>query len=556
MRTFAEMEPDTAEKISFSLTEIPYADTGQFSRIVTDYLSEDEKLKPFYGRFPHPENFGAQIDEKRAHFPHRKALAEALRAQYAGAGLKCRAVDVLEEAQAYTVTTGHQVCLFTGPVYFIYKIITAVKTCRELALKYPSARFVPVFWMATEDHDFAEANHFRLRSARFEWESGQGGAVGRMSADGLEEVAARLEAALGTGYSAGALVRLFREAYLGHADIAGATRFLVHALFGKYGVICVDGDDPALKSLAVPAFRRELFEGIAAPAKEETDAALAEHYGTQAHARDINLFYLADGLRERIVRSDSGRFRVLNTDLEFADADIEKLLEEHPERFSPNVILRPLYQEIILPNLAYIGGGGELAYWFQLKGVFRAFEIPFPILMLRNSVLIIDAETRELAEKLGLEDDAVFAKAETVETRLLRRESSAVLNLDKERDRLDAVFEDIRNRLGAIDFTLERSVDSGHARTERIVKNLEKKMLRAERKKQEVLLDRYARWRERLFPGSALQERSLNMAEFYLPYGPDFIAALAEKLNPFNFKFSLVHAGKGADAVKGAEEAV
>lgn len=544
MRTFAEMEPHTAEKTSFALTEIPYADTGQFSRIITDYLRRDEKLRPFYGRFPAPDQFGAQSEEKGKHYPHRKALTAALRAQYAAAGLKCPALDALEEANTFTVTTGHQVCLFTGPVYFIYKIITAVKTCRILSETYPSARFVPVFWMATEDHDFEEANHFAMRSGRFEWESGQGGAVGRMRPEGMEELALSLEQNLGTGYNAGALVRLFREAYLGHDTVAAATRYLVHSLFGKYGVICADGDDPALKALAAPAFRRELFEGLAEKAVNETDPALARHYGTQAHAREINLFYLDEGLRERIVRGEDGRFRVLNTDLDFAPDEIENLLRDHPERFSPNVILRPLYQEIILPNLAYVGGGGELAYWFQLKGVFGAFDIPFPILMLRNSVLIVDAETRDLAGKLGLDDTAVFAEADLTETRLLRRESSAVLNLDDERDRLDAVFEDIRKRLGNIDFTLERSVGSAHARTERVVKNLEKKMLRAERKRQEVLLDRFARWRERLFPGGALQERTLNMAEFYLPYGPDFIAGLTEALDPFSFQFSLVHAAK------------
>lgn len=538
------METDTAEKSRFQLTEIPYADTGQFSRIVTDYLRRDEKLKPFYGRFPAPDQFGPQSEEKGKHYPHRQALTAALRAQYAAAGLKCPALDTLEGEQTFTVTTGHQVCLFTGPVYFIYKIITAVKTCRILSEKYPAARFVPVFWMATEDHDFAEANHFVLRSGRFEWESGQGGAVGRMHTEGFEELALRLEQTLGTGYNAGALVKLFREAYLRHDTIAAATRFLVHSLFGKYGVVCADGDDPALKSLAVPAFRKELFEGLAAKAISETDPALARHYGTQAHAREINLFYLDEGLRERIVRGEDGRFRVLNTDLVFTEVEIEDLLRDHPERFSPNVILRPLYQEIILPNLAYVGGGGELAYWFQLKGVFGAFDTVFPILMLRNSVLIVDAEARDLAEKLGLDDKAVFADADTVENELLRRESSAVLNLDAERDRLDAVFDEIHKRLGAIDYTLERSVGSAHARTERVVKNLEKKMLRAERKRQEVLLDRYARWRERLFPGGALQERTLNMTEFYLPFGPDFTEGLTELLDPFRFQFSLVHALK------------
>lgn len=539
------MEPKTADKTTFAVSKFSYRDAGFLSPLIIDYLAAEDRLKPFFNRFPLIENFSDQVEEKKKNYHHREALHAALKKQYSAAGLKVEAIDYLASENCFTVTTGHQVCLFTGPVYFFYKIISAIKSCRLLQEQHPDLNFVPVFWMATEDHDFDEANHFRLRSAKFDWESGRGGAVGRMPTEGLEEVAEALRETLGTGWNATELVQLFEKSYLNHDNITDATRFLVHSLFGEYGVVCVDGDDPDLKALAEGCFRKELHDSTARTAVENADIELSEHYNAQAHAREINLFYLDDQLRERIVRSAKSGFEVVNTDLCFSAQEMDALLKEHPERFSPNVILRPLYQELILPNLAYIGGGGELAYWFQLKGVFDAFGVTFPMLMLRNSVVMIESETREMMNQLGLSESDIFKPAADIEEALLKRESADTLQLDSARDQMEKVFSEVRHRLSKIDATLGKSVDSGHARVERIVDNLEKKMLRAERRKQEVLLNRLYKWRDMLFPQGSLQERNLNMAVFYMPYGKSFISELVDKLDPFDFSCSLVYAGKG-----------
>jgi bacillithiol biosynthesis cysteine-adding enzyme BshC len=394
--------------------------------------------------------------------------------------------------------------------------------------------------MATEDHDFEEANHFFLPDGKISWESGQGGAVGRMTPEGMEELAAELREKLGIGYHSGALLALFEKAYLKHNSIADATRFLVHKLFGHLGVIAVDGDDPALKSLAAPVFKQELLEGISSSEVEKTNESLSAHYDLQVHTRDINLFYLDNQLRERIVRREDGRFEVLHTRLQFSEAEMLDLLEKHPERFSPNVILRGLYQEIILPNLAYIGGGGELAYWFQLKGVFTAFKVPFPILMLRNSLMFVSRQANELMQSLELTDMDLFVPVLELENRLVNQHSEHVLNLDASHDKLEQVFLDIETKLREIDQTLERSVRSGYARTERIVKNLEKKMLRAERRKLDTLLGRLQKLRESLFPRDGLQERNMNFVVLYEAMGPEFIEKLLPLVDPFDAKFAVV----------------
>lgn len=544
MPIFAAMNPETSAKACFRAVQVPFRQTGYFSDLVLDYLDGNEKLQSFYGYLPRIENFSDQIAAKASHYKHREALVAALKSQYALAGMKSAPVDALASPEAYTITTGHQVCLFTGPVYFIYKIASAIKTCQMLSERHPNKQFVPVFWMATEDHDLAEANHFHLKDGKHHWDTDQQGAVGRMRTEGLESIAEDLVEALGLGYHAAELQQLFERAYLKHDTIAAATRHLVHALFSKYGVICVDGDDPALKALAIPAFRKELFEQVSEPAVNATNARLSAHYRTQAHPRDINLFYLSEQSRERIVRNEDGHFEVLNTSFKFDENQMEAELTTHPERFSPNVILRPLYQEIILPNLAYIGGGGELAYWFQLKDMFEVFDVPFPILMLRNSALVVDTDGQKRMKQLGLGLEDVFTKPGDLETRLIKRESPDDMELSDSRKTLNAEFQKLETRLGEMDQTLMKSVRSAQAKAERLLHNLEKKMLRAERKKQETLLNRFHAWHEGLFPGASLQERKMNFAVFYLPYGPAFIDCLIAEFDPFEDGFSLLLEGE------------
>lgn len=535
------MDPDTATTFQFFTSHLPYRDTGYFSQIVTDYLSGAEEVKEFFHRPPELGHFGDQIKEKAANYTHRAALVEALKSQYAAAGIKCPAVDFLSSPDAFTITTGHQVSLFSGPVYVFYKIISAINACRQLGEKYPANRFVPVFWMATEDHDFEEANHFNLVRHRLEWESGQGGAVGRMHPEGLDEVSEQLKQVLGLGYNAAELSRLFEKAYLGHSTIADATRYLMDTLFGKYGLVCIDGDDAALKGLAVEAFREEIFHQKALPAVERTNSKLESRYAVQAHPREINLFYLDKQLRERIVRKADDRFEVLHTGLSFSKEEMEEMLVKDPARFSPNVILRPLYQETILPNLAYIGGGGELAYWFQLKEMFDAFGVTFPVLMLRNSVLMVDGKSRGRMEDLGISASEIFTPLHETEKKVLKQASAETLNLDLMRTAVKAAFDEAESQLGRIDVTLERSVRSGYARTERIINNLEKKMLRAEKRKQEVLLNRLHTWHGNLFPNGGLQERTVNFAVFFQLYGPSFTDALLEHLDPFDPRFTLIY---------------
>jgi len=534
------MESNQKELVEVDCTRVPYADTGYFGKIILDYLSDSEQLRPFYHRRPEVAAFRDQIAEKAQSYQNRAVLAEAVRSQYSQAKLKSDALDLLAQEHTFTITTGHQLCLFTGPLYFFYKIVSAINTTRVLTEKYPDFNFVPVFWMASEDHDFEEANHFYLPSGKIAWESGQTGAVGRMKTENFDHLESILQGHLGVGYRSGELIDLFRKSYQGHKNLAEATRYLVHALFGHLGVIVIDGDDPKLKSMARNAFKAELTEGLSAKAMDETNSSLSQYYDLQVNARAINLFYLGDQLRERIVKTADGHFEVVNTHMCFTEQEMRDMLEKNPERFSPNVILRGLYQEIILPNLAYIGGGGELAYWFQLKEVFKSFNVPFPVLMLRNSAMVVAAELKTQLDKLQLEISDLFKPLIEVENALARSESNQELDLEKSRKKLSDLFQEIEGRLRSVDPILERPAQSGYARVERILRNLEKKMLRAERHKQEIVLSQFHKVREILFPRDGLQERNMNFAPMYQAFGKELIPLLCQHLDPFDFRFTVL----------------
>jgi len=521
------------------ITRLPYAQTSRFSALIQDYLDGNESLKQFYGRFPTAEAFKLQMDEKLANYRHRTALVNALKAQYAGSGGSSKLIDRLSNSNCYTITTGHQLCLFTGPLYFVYKIVTTIKLTEEMRLKYPDADFVPVFWMASEDHDFDEVNHAHLFGKKLVWESGQAGAVGRMQLTALDETIAEIGEILGSSILAKEALSIIQEAYGTSANWALATRKLVTKLFGADRLLIIDGDDKALKSLFIPQMQRELSEQLSFSATEATGASLGLHYPLQVTPREINLFYLADQLRERIVLQD-GVFKVLHSKLSFTPEEIEIELKTNPENFSPNVILRPLYQETILPNLAYIGGGGELAYWFQLKSMFNSFNVTFPMLVLRNSVLLIGKNEARKMQNLNLSVLDLFGdKEEQIKTLVLEQADSEI-SLEQEKLELSAIFENIATRAASIDPTLKAMVLAEEKRALNSLEGVEKRMMKAEKDKHSLAINQLTGVYDKLFPEGSLQERHNNFFEFYLKHGHSFLEELFKNLDPLDFRFTIL----------------
>jgi bacillithiol synthase len=507
---------------------IDLGQTGQFSQFFLDYLAGKEALQPFFTHSPKIESFRAAIDAKLFPPSNRQILQNALLTQYQGLelGQKVRAnLDSITSENTYTVTTGHQLNLFTGPIYFIYKIVSTINLAKKLNEVYPDVHVVPVYWMATEDHDFDEINYFKLDGKKHQWNSVQTGAVGDF------ELGAEFKEFLKTVPFA---ADVFKNAYQSSKTLAEAVRKYVHELFGEEGLIVVDGHDPSLKSLFKSVIVSDLTDHAPfVQATQRTEELARLGYKTQVFPREINLFYLDRGIRERIEKQGD-RYQVLNQSISFSSDEILKLAEENPERFSPNVVLRPLYQEIILPNLAYLGGPAEVIYWLQLKGVFEQFGVPFPVLLPRNFALILESSWSEKLHKSGLKVADVFQDFEHWKKSYIAQHCKIDLTLEGERSALASIFDQKGAEAVQLERSLKDSFEAGKVRALKILDQMARKLRKAEERRNQIHLNRVSSILDYVAPNGVPQERTVNMMQFYLA-NPDLIQDLLVNFDPLDF---------------------
>ncbi|GLB53191.1 putative cysteine ligase BshC [Neptunitalea chrysea] len=527
------------------VTGISFRDARYFSTLMLDYLDEKEGVQQLYNRFPKKEYFKDQILEKQKAYEiaHRAVLAASLKKQYANleiSGLTEENINLLSADTTFTITTGHQLNLFTGPLYFLYKIVSTINLTKQLKQNHPEYDFVPVYWMASEDHDFEEIGYFNFKGKKIHWNREKAGAVGHFSTKGLDEVFSLFEKELGIGKNADELRALFEKSYLQHENLSEATMFLVNELFGEHGLVILDADSAALKSLFVPYMKKDLFSGVGFNKVSETSEYLSsQNYNVQVTPREINLFYLGENYRERIVEQDD-EFVVLDKGVSFTKDELEAELETHPERFSPNVIMRPLYQEVILPNLCYIGGGGELAYWLELKSFFEAVEVPFPMLLLRNSVLMVSEKQQQKLDKLHISYKNLFMKRDSFINKKVREISDIDIEFTPQRESLKKQFQELYTLAEQTDKSFLGAVKAQEVKQLRGLDNLEKRLLKAQKRKLSDRVTRITQLQNELFPNESLQERTLNFSEMYLEYGDALIPYLLDTLNPLQNEFIIL----------------
>jgi bacillithiol biosynthesis cysteine-adding enzyme BshC len=528
-------------------TCIDYQETGFFSKTVTDYLEDVPELKSFYTYRPDLKGF-TQLLENEKVTANRELLAQVLTEQYSKAGnpqmpfmatVKGN-IDLLKQDNTYTITTGHQLNVFTGPMYFLYKIVSAIKLCRQLEEAFPDKNFVPVYWMASEDHDFAEINYTNIGSKKIQWNKEVSGSTGRLDISTFRECLNQYKGILGLDGHSAELAEIVETAYGKHTTLADAMRYLVNALFGQYGLVIIDADDSRLKQQFADIIKQDIIEQNSFKHINESNTLL-QNLGVhiQVNPREINFFYLQDNLRERIVQ-EGEQYHVLNTEIRFSKPELELEIDQHPERFSPNVVMRPLYQEYILPNLAYIGGGAEIVYWLQLKTNFDHYGVTFPILILRNSGLVIRKETTAKIQKMELTAAQLFKSTDEIKNEWIKSHSQHELSLKDEWRELQCIFEKLKLRAHKIDPTLGPSTSAVQARLKHAIDNLETKLTKAEKRNYETRLQQIEAIKQEIFPKNSLQERSENFGLFYVKWGQVFIDELIRNFEPLNFKFTVL----------------
>jgi bacillithiol biosynthesis cysteine-adding enzyme BshC len=328
-------------------------------------LEGSDFLKSFYQYDPKFENLFKAIEERKKFPVQRNILVDVLLEQnkdFLNANGLADKIHLLKSENTFTITTGHQLGIAGGPLFFIYKIITAIKFAKQLNHQCANEKFVPVFWMASEDHDFAEIASVNVFNNKLTWNNpAVAGACGELSTNSLNELIEALKKINGDTANAIDLNRILSDCYQTGLTLAEATRKFVYAILGEYGVVVIDANDTRLKKAFTTFMRDELLNHTAHQKVGESSERLAQKYKPQVFPREVNLFFKDNNLRERIVALEDGTYSVNNTDLFFPKDVFFEMLDKHPERFSPNVIMRPLYQETILPNIAYVGGAGELA---------------------------------------------------------------------------------------------------------------------------------------------------------------------------------------------------
>lgn len=506
----------------------------QFSAFSAAFGQDQTPFAPFIQRpFHSLSDLGQQAQlKKNAYSAQNRQVLTAELERQAGNTLSAsqRAnLDLLKDENTFTITTGHQLTLFGGPLFLLYKVLHAVKLSEQFNAQQTAFKTVPVFWLASEDHDVDEIRSTPLFGKELTWETEQVGPVGRFSTEDYQRVYSELQSFF-EGKEASGLPQLLKD--LPMDDYGTHYRAFAQRLFQDFGVLVVLPDSRALKTLFKEVVAKEIAEQPSFPAVQETNARLQQAgRNPQAQARACNLFLLDETGRHRIDPSVNG-FTIDGKAC--TREELLQLVEEQPESFSPNVILRPVYQETILPNLVYIGGGGEMAYWIQLKGVFDAHKTVYPLLQQRNSLLLIDGGTAKRIAKTGWDLTRFFEPKEQLRREYLLENDADQLDISA----IEAQFQTLKlamiQKAKAVDISLESFAE---AETVRMAKQLEafgQRLTKQVKQQHEQALKSIDAVCDRFMPHNQLQERYFHWLNFAPSgeYAP-LLEQIYEAMDPF-----------------------
>lgn len=489
-----------------------------------DYLSGHASLRTFYQYGIQDIDFSQIIADKSKEHIDRQLLQKVITDQYEGFTLSEQSQQHLQwlgQDNCFTLTTGHQLVLYGGPLFTTYKVLSIAKLAQQLNREHAEHRFVPIFWIHTEDHDYEEVNHyFKSFGQKIEYQGTFQTQVGsHVISSEIEKVVP--DSSWAKHYQVG---QTWTQAF----------RSLAHALFDEYGVLMLDADHPDLKAVFQPVLRAELLDSVAHEQISDQSQKLDEaRYKQQISPRDINLFYLDEKGRDRIDR-DGEDFLILNRDQKISRKDLLALVETHPGRFSPNVSLRPLYQEMILPNLAYFGGWGEISYWLQLKSIFDKFDVNFPLLMPRFSATIFTKSQLEAWQNFGFEmpdiQSSVFDLYRTYlphiwdDSQLLTKNQELLAHLDALTRYIEADISPTLARSGlALRAHIQKKLNRIHKKAEKVMRN------RFPKPFQEI-----EQLKLSIQPDGAVQERVLCLFSFPDIDPKSFIEQVWQEVEPLN----------------------
>ncbi|MDO5510985.1 MAG: bacillithiol biosynthesis cysteine-adding enzyme BshC [Weeksellaceae bacterium] len=512
------------------------------SKIIAAYLNQDSGIRNLYDRNPKLENYEIHAREKIENYKHRETLVEVLQEQMQSLNLSEKQklhLEKLASENAVTITTGHQLNLMSGPLYFVYKILQTVKTCDELNAKETDLHFVPIYWMATEDHDWDEVNNFEVNGVKFQWSGKESNtAVGKRPTEDVATHIIEFLQQLPDFTLTPNLQEIIEKSYAAESNFTNATKRLVQTLLGEYGILILDASDARLKKLFAGVMQNELIARNAQNLAEKNNEIL-QKFSEQAFIREINLFYLTENKRERIVYEYTG-FSTADGAKQWSEEEILQELQNNPERFSPNVILRPLYQECILPNVSYIGGGGEIAYWLQLKPIFENYDISMPILVVRNSLHFITQKDFSKFQKYGIKWHDFFESEDDFIKPMIEKNTELLTLLDEKYAALKEHFADLRKIAVKTSPVYENMLNAQEQKQLNGYHKLRKRIYKSEALRMSVEVKSWKDLRDAVLPGGSWQERKQNMLGLYAEMGDQFFEEVYQAITPFDSQYHVI----------------
>ncbi len=493
-----------------------FSEFGFSSQIIRDLVSNTPKTKQFIDSFFSIKGFETQIESKQFSEENRIVLYNALTEQNKSVRLtdqSQRNIDLLKATNTFTITTGHQLNFLTGPLYSIYKIIQVVIWAENLNEIYPSYKFIPTFWMASEDHDFEEINHINLFNSKFELEAeNQSNFIaGKMTPTNFEEIEREMLSKF-SDENLKSKVKHFLSFYK-DKNLANATRSLLNELFGEYGLVILDGDDKDLKQLFLPTIKRELEESVTFENVTDSNKELDQAgYHNQVFLRECNLFYIEnETTRHRIIKTDEG-FEINNK--LFTKSELVAIANEFPKRFSPNALMRPVYQETILPNLVYFGGGGEIAYWLQLRSLFNDLSISFPLLRVRDSYVLLSEKQIEMLDELAYSVLDLKQNVDDLSKTYVKENSTSDISMDDEIKLFNEIRDKLVLKVETKDVGIQRFIEGELVKIESQLDKIEKKLIQNEKKNLEKSIKQIQRLKDKIYPKNGFQERFENFLQY------------------------------------------
>ena len=488
---------------------IKLEDTHVFNSLFLDFVHQKNLLSPL-----HNQKFSINKEiTVRNDFTYEKRiiLSNLLNEQYATLEHFHESVknniQLLKNENTYTITCGHQLNLFTGSYFFVFKVLTTIRLARILNNTFKDKQFVPVLWLANEDHDFDEINHFELFGKLYVWNfDSQQTIAGEIATTDIKPFLDQLPKEL----------EPYKRHYTKYHNLTLSTFSLLNDLFGENGLIIVDATHTLLKKQFIPIMHADLEHEIHYRLIQETNEFLIKHhYKCQLSPRPINLFYIEPNTKKRLrITHENGKYRALNSNITWSKASIKDEITNFPERFSPNAALRPLYQETILPNVVFVGGPAELCYWLQLKSIFDYHNIPYPLLKFRLSGSIVNQNYLKKWLSYGLKFEDFFLEEPILTKKIIQHEHK--LDFSYENELQETLFTSYLEKLKKIDHGLVSLTAHEFSSIKKMFSTIEKKAFKTAERKNIEKNNQLKKIQSKVIENKVLAERRIGFFSFYL----------------------------------------